>query len=183
MAFQNRSQISRGGTEPPPETGRFSPSQSLLDTVMAETVGMAMHHAVTAQNNARMVTSAAVTATCARLINTPTAPAGTNGDDTDANGNDTDGPCPPSPWDPNGVCDPGEKPPREWGSPPHSIIQAAPEGESKGGEDPQSLVERAQDMIKNAALMMERAGVDPDQESSSSSGEREGSAEWCAATK
>lgn len=41
---------------------------SLLDTVMAETVGMMMHNAVTAQQNAQMVGSAAVTATCAKML-------------------------------------------------------------------------------------------------------------------
>jgi len=47
-----------------------APSQgfSLLDTVMAETVGMMMHNAVTAQQNAQMVGSAAVTATCAKML-------------------------------------------------------------------------------------------------------------------
>lgn len=40
----------------------------LLDTVMAETVGMMMHNAVTAQQNAQMVGNAAVTATCAKML-------------------------------------------------------------------------------------------------------------------
>ena len=47
-----------------------APSQgfSLLDTVMAETVGMMMHNAVTAQQNAQMIGNAAVTATCAKML-------------------------------------------------------------------------------------------------------------------
>ncbi len=43
-------------------------SQGLLDTVMAETIGMMLHNAVTAQHNAQMVSSAAVTAACARIL-------------------------------------------------------------------------------------------------------------------
>jgi hypothetical protein len=43
-------------------------SQGLLDTVMAETIGMLLHNAVTAQHNAQMVSSAAVTAACARIL-------------------------------------------------------------------------------------------------------------------
>ncbi len=43
-------------------------SKALLDIVMAQTVGMSMHNAVTAQHNDRMVAEAAVAATCARLL-------------------------------------------------------------------------------------------------------------------
>lgn len=52
-------------------------TQGLLDTVMAETLGMSMHNAVTAQHNSQMVASAAVTAACARMIRgaTPAPPA------------------------------------------------------------------------------------------------------------
>ncbi len=46
-------------------------TQGLLDAVMAETVGMSMHNAVTAQQNSQMMSNAAVAATCARLIKAP----------------------------------------------------------------------------------------------------------------
>ncbi len=47
-----------------------APSQSfgMLDTVMVETMAMAMYNAVTRQQNAGMVSSAAVTATCAKML-------------------------------------------------------------------------------------------------------------------
>jgi hypothetical protein len=50
-----------------------SPSQAfgMLDTVMAETLGMAMHNAVLRQQAASMIGSAAVTATCARMLQAP----------------------------------------------------------------------------------------------------------------
>ncbi len=43
-------------------------SSAMLDAVMAETLGMSMHNAVTAQHNMQMVSAASVTATCARII-------------------------------------------------------------------------------------------------------------------
>jgi len=43
-------------------------TQGLLDAVMADTIGMGMHNAVTAQQSSQMVGGAAVAATCARLI-------------------------------------------------------------------------------------------------------------------
>ncbi len=46
-------------------------TQGLLDTVMAETIGMSMHNAVTAQQNSQMMGNAAVAATCARLLKAP----------------------------------------------------------------------------------------------------------------
>ncbi|MBT0569620.1 RebB family R body protein [Curvibacter sp. CHRR-16] len=57
-----------------------APSQAfaMLDTVMVETMGMAMYNAVNRQQNAGMVSTAAVTAACARILNTfaaiPAAP-------------------------------------------------------------------------------------------------------------
>lgn len=42
---------------------------AMLDTVMVETLGMAMYNAVNRQQNAGMVNSAAVTAACARMLN------------------------------------------------------------------------------------------------------------------
>ncbi|MEM7244841.1 MAG: RebB family R body protein [Acidobacteriota bacterium] len=43
-------------------------SMGMLDAVMAETLGMAMHNAVNAQQNMQMVSSAAVTATCSHML-------------------------------------------------------------------------------------------------------------------
>ncbi|MYM81307.1 translation initiation factor 2 [Duganella sp. FT50W] len=54
---------------------------AMLDTVMLETLGMAMYNAVNRQQNAGMLNSAAVTAACARMLNAhapappPPAPA------------------------------------------------------------------------------------------------------------
>lgn len=50
-----------------------SPSQAfgMLDTVMAETLGMAMHNAVMRQQAGSMVSSAAVTAACAKMLQAP----------------------------------------------------------------------------------------------------------------
>jgi len=45
-----------------------SEAMSLLDLVSAETLGMSMHNAVTAQQNAQMSTNASVTASCARML-------------------------------------------------------------------------------------------------------------------
>ena len=46
-------------------------SFSMLDMVMLETLGTAMHNAVARQQGAGMVSNAAVTATCAKMINAP----------------------------------------------------------------------------------------------------------------
>lgn len=43
-------------------------SHALLDLVMAETVGMGMHNAINTQHSMQMMASAAITATCARMI-------------------------------------------------------------------------------------------------------------------
>ena len=45
-----------------------SEAMSLLDLVSAETLGMSMHNAVTAQQNAQMSTNASITASCARML-------------------------------------------------------------------------------------------------------------------
>jgi hypothetical protein len=54
--------------------GGQAPSQSfgMLDTVMAETLGMAMHNAVMRQQASGTVNAAAVTAACARMLQVPT---------------------------------------------------------------------------------------------------------------
>ena len=45
-----------------------SQSVAMLNNVMAETIGMSMHNAVTAQHNAQMLNSATTTTTCARIL-------------------------------------------------------------------------------------------------------------------
>lgn len=51
-----------------------SHSASMLDALMAETIGMAMHNATNAQHNAQMISSAAVTAACARMLKVQPVP-------------------------------------------------------------------------------------------------------------
>lgn len=48
--------------------GQVAQSFGLLDAVMSETLGMAMHNAVRAQSNMQMVNAAAVVASCARIL-------------------------------------------------------------------------------------------------------------------
>ncbi|KWO47754.1 hypothetical protein WT97_06680 [Burkholderia sp. MSMB1459WGS] len=50
-----------------------SPSQAfgMLDAVLLETLGMAMHNAVNRQQSASMIGSAALTATCAKILGVP----------------------------------------------------------------------------------------------------------------
>jgi len=50
-----------------------APSQSfgMMDAVMLETLGMAMHNAVTRQQYAHMTSTAAVTAACAKMLQAP----------------------------------------------------------------------------------------------------------------
>ncbi|QCI68001.1 RebB family R body protein [Phreatobacter stygius] len=87
-----------------------SPSQAfgMLDAVMVETLGMAMHNAVGRQQGGGMVSSAAVTAACAKMLQTPfpIAPA----------------PTPPVPPDPP-VVNPLPGPPPVL--PPTSAVIAA----------------------------------------------------------
>lgn len=45
-----------------------SQSMAMLNNVMAETIGMSMHNAVTAQHNAQMLNSATTTSTCAKIL-------------------------------------------------------------------------------------------------------------------
>lgn len=54
-----------------------APSQAfaMLDTVMVETLGMAMYNAVSRQQGSSMIGSAAVTAACAKMLATPFGPA------------------------------------------------------------------------------------------------------------
>lgn len=50
-----------------------APSQSsaMLDVVMAETIGMTMYNAVSRQQSSSTVSSAAITAACAKMLQTP----------------------------------------------------------------------------------------------------------------
>ncbi len=50
-----------------------SETKSMLDTLMAETIGMAMYNAVTNQHNAQVVSNASVIAACARMLKAPIA--------------------------------------------------------------------------------------------------------------
>ena len=45
-----------------------SKSMALLNTVMTETIGMSMHNAVSAQQNAQQINNAATTSACARIL-------------------------------------------------------------------------------------------------------------------
>ncbi|MGD1844305.1 MAG: RebB family R body protein [Salibacteraceae bacterium] len=46
-----------------------SPSMTILDNVLTETIGMALHNAISAQQNAQMSNNAATTATVSRILN------------------------------------------------------------------------------------------------------------------
>lgn len=50
-------------------TGLAAPhGMALVDITSAETMGMAMHNAISAQQNAQLTTNASVTATCAKML-------------------------------------------------------------------------------------------------------------------
>lgn len=56
-------------------TGYAAPQgMALLDVVSAETIGMAMHNAITAQQNAQLAANASVTTTCARMLSLEPVP-------------------------------------------------------------------------------------------------------------
>ncbi|MEA1672211.1 RebB family R body protein [Nitrospirillum sp. BR 11163] len=90
-----------------------APSQAfgMLDAVMVETMGMAMHNAINRQQGAGMIGSAAVAAACARLLSMPIAVP--------------PGPPPPAPQDPPPppVVAPLPSPPPNL--PPSAIVAAA----------------------------------------------------------
>jgi len=56
-----------------------SEAMGLIDMVTAETLGMSMHNAITAQQNSQMSTTASVTASCAKMLQaqipTPVTPS------------------------------------------------------------------------------------------------------------
>jgi len=66
-----------------------SNSTALLSNVLADTLGMSMHNAVTQQQNAQMLNSASTTAACARILN-------------------AFAPVPFEPWKKNDECETGE---------------------------------------------------------------------------
>ncbi len=51
-----------------------SQSASMLDALMAETIGMAMYNAINTQHNAQMVSGAAVAASCAKMLRVQAVP-------------------------------------------------------------------------------------------------------------
>jgi hypothetical protein len=51
-----------------------SQSASMLDALMAETIGMAMYNAVNTQHNAQMIGNAAVAASCAKMLKVQAVP-------------------------------------------------------------------------------------------------------------
>jgi hypothetical protein len=84
-----------------------SPAQSfgMLDAVLLETLGMAMHNAVSRQQHASMTSTAAVTAACAKMLQAPVP-----------------GPPPPAPPTPPTVQPlPGPPP----SMPPSAVVAAA----------------------------------------------------------
>ncbi len=55
--------------------GNSSPqSLAIMNAVMADTMGMAMHNAVSAQHNAQMIGGASATSACARMLGTMSPP-------------------------------------------------------------------------------------------------------------
>ncbi len=56
-------------------TGSAPPQgMAMLDVVSAETIGMAMHNAITAQQNAQLTANASITTTCARMLSMEPVP-------------------------------------------------------------------------------------------------------------
>lgn len=50
------------------ENSTNTPSTDMLDMVMSQALGLAMHNAVNAQQNAQILNSAIVAATCTRIL-------------------------------------------------------------------------------------------------------------------
>ncbi|PSW07153.1 RebB family R body protein, partial [Photobacterium lipolyticum] len=63
-------------------TSVYSEQQTgLIDSMFAETLGLAMQNAITTQLNAQMTTAASVTSACARMLSAPVPPfAGEEGE-------------------------------------------------------------------------------------------------------
>lgn len=51
-----------------PETVTGSSTSAMLGAVLTHAIGLAMHNAVTTQQNAQIANAAAVSATCARIL-------------------------------------------------------------------------------------------------------------------
>ena len=66
---------------------------AMLSTVMADTLGMSMHNAITQQNNAQVLNSASTTSACSRILSAAapipfnTKPMYPQGDETGQDGN------------------------------------------------------------------------------------------------
>ncbi|WP_076585344.1 RebB family R body protein [Vibrio ostreicida] len=59
-----------------------SQSTGLLETTLADTLGLSMHNAVSNQQQSQMTTSASITNACARLLQTQTKPTSVQAIDT-----------------------------------------------------------------------------------------------------
>lgn len=68
-------------------------SMGMVNAVLAETLGMSMHNAVSAQRHSQLTNAASVTATCARLLNSfsPPTPPAPPAPAPSPNGNDNNG--------------------------------------------------------------------------------------------
>ena len=91
-------------------TASHGPAETfaILDLVMTETVGMGMHNAVNAQQSMQMMASAAITATCARMINGQ-EPVAQAGKDPDGSSGPVVSTSPLSPEDPSTIIQAAQK--------------------------------------------------------------------------
>jgi Killing trait len=130
----------------------LAPTQAfgMLDTVMTETLGMAMYNAVSRQQGASMIGSAATTAVCAKMLSTPFP-------------FEIPPPRPPVPPSPHGG---GVKPLRPVNPPSPSDIVA--DAAAAADEAVDLLWQEADDSDSTAhaaraelAAIVERAGTDP----------------------
>ncbi len=137
------------------------PTLSLVDAVMAETIGMAMHNAVAAQNQMRMMGAAAVTAACVRMIKAtggvllpPLPPVGSPPVGSPPAGSPPVGSPPPffpaPPFSGGGTTD-EEVPPRRAGR-----LEEAPPPARRPRAAGASLVEDAQAAAEDAIAIAQR---------------------------
>lgn len=127
-----------------------APSQAfaMLDAVMVETLGMAMYNAVSRQQNAGMVSNAAVTAACARILNTFAAVP--------------EPPPPPVPTPP--VVEPlPSPPPATTPTPPPSADDSVAEAYAKGT----AAIATLQDLADSTSAVAQKAQSDLQQLASS----------------
>jgi hypothetical protein len=92
----------------------------ILDTVMAETLGMSMHNAVLRQQSDSMVNSAATTATCAKMLQSPYIPFPLPATPSPS---PSPPPPPPGPWA-DSLVPPQSPPPPPADSPVVAFAQA-----------------------------------------------------------